>query len=296
MLENAHGRVRQFSILAFLGLLLLAAVPSRVDAQWIEAKSAHYTIFYQAGYEADVAFTRAQLDRAEALMASKYGVTADHYAMSIYLLPAPTGDMDTVQSGNNVCCTRGTTGVSTGTIRLLAPSAPVWKEGDPRSSLGLPKNDVDYHAKVIMSEYIPIGHYAVQDTRPAGGWRYYSAPNWFVQGLQEYDAIFHTTDSNRDVTGQRLLEWARTNRTKFACCSPNLAIGDDYNGGATFVAFLAAQFGEDIHARLLRNPAATFEAALADETKPYSLQELFDRFRTWLDGTQTLRPPTDAVR
>ena len=49
------------------------------------------------------------------------------------------------------------------------------------------------------------------------------------------------------------------------------------------MAFLAAEFGEDIHARLLRNPAQTFEAALASETKPYSLPELFDRFRKWLD-------------
>ena len=49
---------------------------------------------------------------------------------------------------------------------------------------------------------------------------------------------------------------------KFSCCSPNLAIGEVYNGGATFMAFLAAEFGEDIHARLLRNPAQTFGPTL----------------------------------
>jgi hypothetical protein len=39
-------------------------------------------------------------------------------------------------------------------------------------------------AKVLMSEYITVGHYVVQDTRTkAGGWRYYSAPEWFVQDL-----------------------------------------------------------------------------------------------------------------
>ena len=50
------------------------------------------------------------------------------------------------------------------------------------SSLGLPKDGEDYHAKVLMSEYIPIGHYAVQDSRPAGGWRYYSARNGLFRG------------------------------------------------------------------------------------------------------------------
>ena len=73
-----------------------------------------------------------------------------------------------------------------GTLRLLSRSAPVWKSGNFKSSLGLPKAGDDYHAKVLMSEYIPIGHYAVQDARPNGGWKYYDAPNWFVQGLQEY--------------------------------------------------------------------------------------------------------------
>ena len=138
-----------------------------------------------------------------------------------------------------------------------------------------------------MSEYIPIGHYAAQDGRASGGWRYYSAPNWFVQGLQEYDAIFHTTDYNRTMTAKRLFEWAKRNPTKFSCCAPQLQIADDYNGGATFVAFLADKFGENIHARLLRNPATTFESALSSETKPYSLIELFDLFRKWLDQKET---------
>ena len=263
--------------------LLFGPVPFRIDAQWREAKSSHYTVFYQAGFEKDAAFARVWLDRTEQLMKTKYGATPDHYHMSIYLLPAPAGDMNTVQSGQNQCCTSTSAGLSTGTIKLLTLSAPVWKTANLKSSLGLLKTGEDYHAKVLMSEYIPIGHYAAQDRRASGGWKYYSAPNWFVQGLQEYDGIFHTTDSNRTMTSRSLLEWAKRNPAKFSCSSAGLAIADPYNGGATFMAFLAAAFDEDIHARLLRNSASTFEAALASETKPYSLPQLFDRFRKWLD-------------
>ncbi len=68
-----------------------------------------------------------------------------------------------------------------------------------------------------------------------------------------------------------------------------LATSDVYNGGATFMAFLAAQFGEDIHARLLRSSAGTFDAAFANETKPYALPELFNRFREWLDRSIVVR-------
>jgi hypothetical protein len=172
--------------------------------------------------------------------------------------------------------------LKTGTIFLLGPSATIWMERPLLSSLGLPKAGEDYHAKVLMSEYIPIGHQAVQDSRPAGGWSYYSAPQWFVQGLQEYDAISHTTDTNRTTTAARLMTWARQNEGRFACCAKGLELGDPYNGGAAFMAFLAAEFGAGIHERLLRSGARTFDEALANETKPRSQAELLSSFRTWV--------------
>lgn len=272
-------------------LVLCAAVDEPAAAQWLEAKHAHYTIFYEAGYEKDVEFTRTWLDRTEQLMKDKYAVTPARYHISVYLLPAPAGGISADQSGQNQCCTPGTGTIRTGTIKLLPLSAPVWKDANLKSSLGLPKTGEDYHAKVIVSEYIPIGHYAVQDARGSGGWGYYRAPEWFVQGLQEYDAIFYSTDTNRKDTAQRLLEWGRRHPSAFACCTPNLVISDAYNGGATFLTFLAAQFGEGIHARLLRSNANTFEAALAAETKPFTLDQLFARFRTWLDSTAVGQQP-----
>jgi hypothetical protein len=262
---------------------LLAVTPARTYAQWLEARAKHYIVFYRSGSEQDVAFTRKWLDRAEQLMKTKYGASPDRYRISIYVYPAPADDIDVNQSGQIRCCNQSGKGMRTGTIKLLALSAPVWQTANLRSSLGLPKAGEDYHAKVLMSEYIPIGHYAAQDSRAAGGWGYYSAPEWFVQGLQEYDGIFHTTDNNRMSTATRLFAWAKRHPSDFSCCTPNLSIVDDHNGGATFLAFLADEFGEDIHARLLRNPANTFEAALASETKPYSLAELFARFQKWLD-------------
>jgi hypothetical protein len=274
-------------MLIVLGLCI--AAPTGADAQWQESKSAHSTVFFEAGYDSDAAFTRKWLDATEQLMKMKYGVTADRYYIAVYLLPAPTGDIDVTQSGQNQCCTSATTGLRTGTIRLLSRSAPVWNTGTLKSSLGLPKAGDDYHAKVLVSEYIPIGHYAAQDGRPAGAWHYNSAPSWFVQGLQEFDAIFHSTDSNRAETVQRLLRWARPNASKFSCCSPGLTTTDPYNGGASLMAFLASEFDEGIHARLLRSSASTFEAALASETQPFSPEQLFDRFHKSLDAIQLER-------
>jgi hypothetical protein len=85
-----------------------------------------------------------------------------------------------------------------------------------------------------------------------------------------------------------LFAWAKNNPKKFSCCSPGLEISEPYNGGAAFMAFLADKFGEEIHARLLRNPASTFAEALASETKPYSTLELFELFQNWLDANKVV--------
>jgi hypothetical protein len=271
-------RLRDGCVLAVFVALSLTVASQGQNA----LTTAHYTVFTRDGAEADLEFARRWLDAAEKLMATKYHVVPDRYRMSVNLLYRPENDIDATQSGQNRCCSRDDQGRKTGTIFLLGPAAPIWKERKLLSSLGLPKDGEDYHAKVLMSEYIPIGHYAVQDSRPMGGWQYYSAPQWFVQGLQEYDAIYHTTETNRTRTADTLMKWARQNEGRFACCTNGVELADDYNGGAAFMAFLAAEFGEGIHERLLRSGASTFDEALASETKPYSQIELLSRFRQWV--------------
>lgn len=257
---------------------------SSAGAQPLELKHAHYTVMYQAGFEQDAKFAERWANAAEALMQSKYGVTDDGYSLLINLLPVPAGKVD-VNTAVIHCCARRADSVRTGTIEMLAPSAPAFVASKAMSSLGQPKNSEDYHAKILMSEFIPIGHYQAQASRPNGGWMYYKAPNWAVQGLQEYDAIFHTTDTNRVVTAKRLTSWAVAHQGMFTCCEAGLKIADDYNGGATFMTFLAQRFGEGVHARLLKSAAPTFDDALTEVTKPLSRADLFAELQRWLkDG------------
>lgn len=262
--------------------VIVATLSVVTTSQEQSTASEHYTVFTRDGSEVDLEFARRWLDAAEQLMATKYRVAPDRYHISVNLLTRAENDIDTTQSGQNRCCETDSQGRKKGTIFLLGPSAPVWKEQRLLSSLGLPKDGVDYHAKVLMSEYIPIGHYAVQDSRQRGGWSYYSAPSWFVQGLQEYDGIYHTTETNRTDTAARLMRWARENEGRFACCANGINVGDAYNGGAAFMAFLASTYGEGIHERILRSEAKTFDEALADQTSPLSRSALFDRFRAWV--------------
>ena len=280
MSPDARGLCCAYVLAVFVALSLT------VESQGRNAVTAHYSVVTREGAEADLGFARRWLDAAETLMATKYHVVPDRYYISVNLLYRPENGIDATQSGQNRCCSTDDQGRKTGTILLLGPSAPIWKERHLVSSLGLPKDGEDYHAKVLMSEYIPIGHYAVQDSRPAGGWRYYSGPQWFVQGLQEYDAIYHTTETNRTRTADTLMQWARQNEARFACCTNGIELGDVYNGGAAFMAFLVAEFGEGIHERLLRSGSDSFDQALTNETKPYSRSDLLGQFRKWLAGSK----------
>jgi hypothetical protein len=258
----------------------VAAVPFS-QGPWIEVRSAHYSVFYQAGFEEDAQRVRIWADDAERVMKEKYGVVPTHYRMSIYLQPAATTNADANTARNHCCHSVGGTD-SVGTIDMLAPST--MKNTTDMSSLGVPKSSDDYHVKILVSEYIPIGHYEAQNARPSGGWKYYSAPNWFVQGLQEYDAIFHSTAANRDSTSKLLSAWAVSHRATFSCCAPDVGTTDAYNGGAAIVTFLAVQFGEGIHSRILHSSAATFGDALTEQTKPYTRSQLFEQFKKWLEA------------
>ena len=270
-----------------LAFALAGAVTSRVDAQWLEEKAPHYSVFYQPESQSDLAFIQKWLDNAEALMKSKYGVIPDKYFLTFYLYPTSNDAVD-LQTALDRCCGTAVQGITPESIRHLAPSASYWRGPDAKTSLGLPM-DENYHAILTMTEYMPTGYLAVQDA-PGTGWRYYSAPEWFIQGLPAYDGIFHTTDVNRDVTRTKLLEWAKSNADKFTCCSPDLAIADAANGGAAFMTFLASQFGEGIHARLLRSKAPTFSRALALETK-LTIPKLYESFRAWVANPTSDQPP-----
>jgi hypothetical protein len=260
-------------------LVIAFALALPAYAQFKKFETTNYSVFYQSGYEKDLEFARNCLDHAEGVLKEKYGVSYTGYHIDVYLYPEPTPGADT-GTANLKCCS-GTGSRKTGVISLLTPSAPIWKDFHGLTSLRLPK-DEDYEAKVLMSEYITVGHYVVQDTRTkAGGWRYYSAPEWFVQGLQEYDGIFHTTDTNRATTGAALLAWAKSHSGGFKCCDPGMQVPDVYNGGAAFVTFLAAQFGENIHGRLLRDDSPTFNAALENQTE-LAIDGLFAKFQDWL--------------
>ena len=127
-------------------LVLRGGSGIRAQESWLESKAAHYSVFYQSGFEQDVPRVRAWADSAERLMRSKYGVVPTHYRLSIYLHPAPTA-VAPVDNARNHCCSDSSDGIKTGTIDMLAPSAPAFKASSEISSLG---------TRVVMALHILV--------------------------------------------------------------------------------------------------------------------------------------------
>ena len=63
-------------------------------AQFNEFKTANYSVFYQPGYEKDLEFARNWLERSEALLKQKYGVSFTGYHVDVYLYPEPKPGSD----------------------------------------------------------------------------------------------------------------------------------------------------------------------------------------------------------
>jgi len=61
-----------------------------------------------------------------------------------------------------------------------------------------------------------------------------------------------------------------------------LHIQNARQGGAVFLMFLAQQFGDYVLGELQKDDTRSFTDALANQTRPYELSLLFNRFTSWL--------------
>ena len=258
-------------------VVLLSALLSTANAlaqqPWLTEDNGQYTIYYVQEYEQDVEFVRTWLDQAEQLMLDKYGLQRHGYDISVYLPPAPT-QYTNRGLATLLCCSQ-----NTGEIHYMTPSSPAYGGG----TLGrLRLSADDYHSKTLIHEYITVGHTRVSEDKPRG-FRYYSAPSWFHQGLEEYDGTFHSTESNQTTGYEQLLDYAdRSLRDTFY----NFGSSSIYFGGMLLLRFLAEQFGEEIHADLLKSAQPTFAQALDEELALHdrTVSEAFDDFQRWFEA------------
>lgn len=282
-----------FTFIRSLSLVLVAlAMPSLSEAQtWLRVSKGAYTINYQSGYEQDVAIATQWMDAGEALARGKFQVQPP--TVRLWLHPSP---MEYANVGQAMA--REAPGKTTD-IYYLTPSASAWKTTQSTQSVGLPFDD-HYHAKTIVHEYT----HAIQVSLDLVFGRY-GEPDWYSEGLAEFNGIMHSDEYNRTVGLRANLVNNGSNSVQaqasaIVCCKTSsgrgssppfkdgvfrLTVGGDpYTGGLGIALFLQVQFGADIHRRVYAQTLSggDFWSALEKETGS-SLSSLWTGMRAWYD-------------
>jgi hypothetical protein len=137
----------------------------------------------------------------------------------------------------------------------------------------------EHHAKVLAHEYATILLDRVAAAKPAG-WRFFTAPEWFVQGYEEYLGAALLEGPQREaVLGAYARAQADPDRVRF---HPRLLVKDPYVDGAALLYFLHESFGGERVRAVLDAEQPTFDEALAAALGA-SLKEVEARWKVWRD-------------
>ena len=156
-----------------------------------------------------------------------------------------------------------------GTLHILASS----KYGEGlRSMGGQDKASDEYYLRLLGHEILSLYLKALSDTR-AKGWAYYSAPNWFTQGSQEYVASLCLKKNSRDEIFEN---YHRSVEIKI---EPRITVSNPYSGGLVIMKFIEDRYGQEKVLQIIASEAESFNQAFEAILGP---NEVFQAdFRKW---------------
>lgn len=245
-----------------------------------------YHVTFDAGYETDAKQIAVTTDRAIDLLDEAFNdwngralIESANLEIILYAAPGRYADEARTLLHNGW---RGDRYFAQ--LHILAPSRV---STSAKTTVGEPK-DEKYFEQLLIHELSSIIVDRVTKKKP-GGWHIYSAPGWFIQGLEQYLALSLTGST---TTMAKHLEIVRRDprqvQTDFG-----LHVMNDYVGGTALVAFLARD-GLGAIKRLLVSPAPTFGKALRTELNT-DVTTFGEQFQEWLHSpAEKAVPDTSA--
>jgi hypothetical protein len=139
--------------------------------------------------------------------------------------------------------------------------------------------------KTLLQEL--SGDYLQATTRMRpGGWRFYEAPPWFVQGMEEWVTL-QLHDRPTDLVSAAIAVAKASPDDAILLREGRIAVANPYRDGLALVAWLAATRAVDAPTRILTSDAPTFDAALS-EVVGLDGAGLVAAYRQWRAGTGDL--------
>jgi hypothetical protein len=242
---------------------------------WQETAGGTVTFHHLAAHAADAERFRGWVAETHAALAKAFpeadvGATMQSpVACHVWLMPAPTGP---VAAGRTRSSTSYGSRGNWCEIYFLAPAAMTDADrcctvvGEPR--------DESYFRKVVAHEY--GGIFLHRQNRMHAGWRFGSAPLWFVQGYEEWLALQLASEHSRTVTFEKYKALVADDPDRIGF----FGVANEYTDGTVLVAFLHEEFGAAKVRAVLRSKKKSFSEALEAELG-VNAEALLQRWTRW---------------
>jgi hypothetical protein len=159
-------------------------------------------------------------------------------------------------------------------LHLFAPSK---HPPSARTNVGEPK-DAIYFQRLLIHELSTILLDQATRAKPSG-WKFHAAPNWFVQGLEQY-VSYRQTGAAKSL--QLYIDRVRRDpniiQTEFG-----LQVTDPYIGGTVLLAFMDERYGWQNVQQILLSREPTFSTAIRNQLGITS-DAFIISFREWLSS------------
>ena len=242
---------------------------------WRSQEQRLFRVRYPDGLEADEArvseATSNAIKALDAWFAGRVQPFARHgYRLTLSLYPHST---HLASPSRTTIVTRQENGINVAELHLLAPSRHCsGRAGDPA---GFGQAALE---KLITHEISTL-YLDVLTRDKEAGWRFFSAPSWFVQGYEEFLALALTDDQ---ASGDSKRAGAQS-RAKSNDLSLGIRTKDVYADGAEMMRFLHEAYGADAIRNVMTSDRPTFWTAMKAETGLGPV-EFLERFQGWLAG------------
>ncbi|MEJ7733918.1 MAG: hypothetical protein WKG00_32580 [Polyangiaceae bacterium] len=190
-------------------------------------------------------------------------------ACHVWLMPAPAGG---VAAGRTRSATADGKDGSYCEIYFLTPSAMT--DADRCCTLVGEPRDESYFRKMVAHEY--GGIFLQRQNRMDAGWRFGSAPLWFVQGYEEWLALQLASEHSRTVTFEKYKALVANSPDRIGF----FGVANEFTDGTVLVAFLHDEFGTAKVRAVLRSKKKSFAEALEAELG-VNAEGLLQRWTRW---------------
>ncbi len=134
-----------------------------------------------------------------------------------------------------------------------------------------------YFKTTMIHEYMTLPLRKVLEEKSRGWNGLYTAPEWFVQGIEEYYGYHYGEDMD---SVNILIKRVKEDRSSIKFSSDGITVRDPYHQGTVLLFFMYETYGKDKVHSIIQSSEATWEKAFAKEIGTYT--EVEKAFEKWL--------------